>query len=110
MKFVSNLTRKSDRFFAPPSPSGVSAAASALLASFVKEAVYKANVEHVTISLENAYYYDYARANSQNGISFTQMESLTYIQQFRTGKHTFLHAGVEKVDVIAQQLVDRDHF
>jgi hypothetical protein len=56
LKFVSNLTRKSDRFFAPPSPSGVSAATSALFASFVKEVVYKANVEHVTISLENAYY------------------------------------------------------
>ena len=27
----------------------------ALLADFVKEAVYKANVEHVTISLEYAY-------------------------------------------------------
>ncbi len=55
LKFVSNLTRKSDRFFAPPSPPGVSAAMSALFASFVKERVYKANVEHVTISLENAY-------------------------------------------------------
>jgi hypothetical protein len=55
LKFVSNLIRKSDRFFAPPSPSGVSAATSALFASFVKEVVYKANVEHVTISLEKAY-------------------------------------------------------
>jgi hypothetical protein len=36
--------------------------------------------------------------------------AFTYIQQFRTGEHTFLHARVEKVDVIAQQLVDRDHF
>jgi hypothetical protein len=54
LKFVSNLIRKSDRFFAPPSPSGVSAARRALFASFVKEVVYKANVEQVTISLENA--------------------------------------------------------
>ena len=44
----------SDRFFAPPSPSAVSAATSALFASFVKEDVYIAKVEHVTMSLEKA--------------------------------------------------------
>lgn len=54
LKFVSNLIKKSDRFFAPTSPSGVSAAMRALFASFVKEDVYKANVEHVTMSFENA--------------------------------------------------------
>ena len=69
MKFVSNLTRKSDRFFAPPSPSGVSAATSALFASFVKEDVYKANVEHVTMSLENACFD--AVVKSAGGLSFS---------------------------------------
>ncbi len=64
LKFVSNLTKKSDRFFAPPSPSRVSAAMRALFASFVKEVVYKANVEQVTISLENAYF---ARLEGQGG-------------------------------------------
>ena len=54
LKFVSNLIKKSERFFAPTSPSGVSAATRALFASFVKEDVYKANVEHVTMSLEKA--------------------------------------------------------
>jgi hypothetical protein len=73
LKFVSNLTRKSDRFFAPASPSGVSAATSALFASFVKEVVYKANVEHVTISLENAYYHCVANQVRKLGFS-SQME------------------------------------
>jgi hypothetical protein len=34
---------------------------------------------------------------------------MAYVQQFRTGKHALLHACVQKVDVIAQQLVDRGH-
>jgi len=32
------------------------------------------------------------------------------VQQFRTGEHALLHARVEKVDMIAQQLVDRSDF
>jgi len=34
----------------------------------------------------------------------------TYVQQFRTGEHALLHARVKKIDVIAQQLVNRGHF
>ena len=37
-------------------------------------------------------------------ILFSQMmeiKPLAYVQQFRAGKHTFFHARVEKVDVIA---------
>ena len=96
MKFFSNLAKMSDRFLAPPSPSGVSAATSALFTSFVKEDVYKANVEHVTMSLENAYF----RQLESQWTTFTT-GIMTYIQQFRTGKHALLHACVEKVDVIA---------
>jgi len=77
LKFVSNLIKKSERFFAPTSPSGVSAATRALFASFVKEDVYKANVEHVTMSLEKAF----------NSFELVSM-------------HSFMHVS-KKIDVIA---------
>ena len=34
----------------------------------------------------------------------------TYVQQFRTGEHAFLHTRVKEIDVVAQQLVNRGHF
>jgi hypothetical protein len=38
------------------------------------------------------------------------MGIMTYVQQFRTGEHAFLHACIKKIDVITQKLVDRSHF
>lgn len=82
----------SDRFFAPPSPSGVSAATSALAASFVKEDVYKANVEHVTMSLENACF---ARMEGQGQMPFTKKgESWHTFNSFElVSMHSFMHVS-----------------
>ena len=54
LKLVSNLPRISHLLAIPVSPPLSAAALIAELADLVKDAVYRANVEHVTISLEYA--------------------------------------------------------
>lgn len=75
-----------------------------MFADFVNEAVYRANVEHVTINLEYAFT---GRHGPRSAPAKLARSGPTYPKQLRARQHAFLEAGIEEVHVVPEELVDR---